>query len=381
MNTNDDRNVFDRITQQEYLTMIDQANECSKDYYIRSVSSLSDVEYDDLIDHIGAIEERYPEWIVSYSPTQRVAPDPVTALTKASHVVPMLSLKKTYEHYHVRDFFNSMEGGCVIEPKVDGVSLELVYRNGTLARAITRGNGYVGNDVTHAARTIKTIPIRLGQRLDITVRGEVYISKQDSTRLGYSNPRNVASGSLMLKDPSEIAERPLRFVAWDVIGSQRATHESAMDVLLSVGINPLAYRYHACNIEELYSAILNVLENIHEYPYEIDGVVIKADSYQTRDKAGYTQTYPRWAIAYKTRGATAQTTITSIQWTTGTTGKHTPVATVDPVLLAGTTIKRVSLYSQRWIDQQGGVKVGDTVTLELAGSVVPKIVRVNRQTT
>lgn len=378
-------------------------------YYILNDPVVSDFEYDQLYKQLEAIEEQHPGWVTSDSPTQRVSADLTEDFASVAHLTPMLSLANSYNaddlvefDAQIKRFVNLPPDTPIVyavEPKFDGSSIALVYENDKLVRAATRGNGAIGEEITANARVIRSIPLQAGfsQRgwHTVELRGEVLIRKDMFKKMNeqrakdqlplFANARNTAAGGLRIKDPKEVARRGLEaFVytlgyAVDAVGadvlSSLATHTESLDYLASLGFKvPAAERTRCANIQEVVAFCQRWQEQREDYPYEIDGMVVKVDSRELQDRCGYTSHHPRWAIAFKFQAKQATTKLLNVEYQVGKIGSITPVAKVEPVPLAGVTISSISLHNEDFITSKD-LRLGDTVLIERAGDVIPYIVK------
>ena len=373
-------------------------------YYVLAQPEISDYEYDMLMKRLEELERQYPEFITPDSPTQRVSGEPTKEFPVVRHRTPMLSLSNTYNEEEIRDFDRRVRSllrpgepyEYVCELKIDGVAMSLIYENGLLVRGATRGDGHQGDDITNNVRTIRSIPLRVESddpRLqNIEVRGEIYfergaLDKLNEERIAngeppFANPRNAAAGSLKLQDPREVARRPLRMFCYylETIGEDRAvtSQYEALKTLekLKFPVNP---NYRLCkNLEEVIEFWREWQEKKEELPYDIDGVVVKLNSYEQQRRLGATAKSPRWAIAFKFPTEQAITKLLDIQWQVGRTGTVTPVAILEPVQLLGTTVSRATLHNLDEI-RRLDVRIGDYIVLEKGGEIIPKIVRVVKE--
>lgn len=367
-------------------------------YYVLNSPSISDREYDRLFEKLKELEDKNPEFITPESPTQRVSGQPVSGFKHVSHSVAMLSIDNTYNEEELREFDNrvaknlgTVDYSYTIELKIDGLAISLLYENGRLVRGATRGDGKTGDDVTNNIRTIKSIPLKLigdDHPKLLEVRGEVYMSINQFKRLNneklkngepeFANPRNAAAGSLKLLDARITAERNLSFFAYGIGGSDEqidASHFKCMKRLETWGlpINENMEKFQ--NIEEVLEFIKGFEHKKDRLDYMIDGVVIKVDDDEQRDRLGFTGRAPRWCIAYKFAAEQAETKIDSIAFQVGKTGIITPVANLKPVTLAGTTVKRASLHNFDEVERLG-VCPEDIVLVEKAGEIIPHVIKV-----
>jgi DNA ligase (NAD+) len=379
-------------------------------YYVLNDPVISDAEYDALMEKLRTLEEKFPKLQSANSPTQKVGGEPRDELGLVEHPSPMLSLKAVYNEEDVRDFDETcrqtLDGGSVryvAEPKYDGVAVELIYEDGRLSVASTRGDGETGEDVTHNARTIKEIPLVLldqagtGVPARLVVRGEIYMRKdefnamnqqrRDAGQEPFANPRNAAAGSLRQLDPNITARRPLHIFIYALaaIGEDLErpdTHWEVLQRLPDWGFPVNLSRSQRCesgsasgDVDELLRYHENMAEVRAELPYEIDGVVYKIDRFAAQETLGIRSRSPRWALAYKFKPRRATTKIEAIEIQVGRTGQLTPVAHLEPVHIGGVEVRRVSLHNQSEIERKG-ISVHDKVLVERAGDVIPHVIKV-----
>ncbi len=368
-------------------------------YYVLDRPEVPDAEYDALFQRLTQLESEYPELVTPDSPTQRVGSAPADGFTTIQHSVPMLSLGNAFNEDGLRDFdrrvraiLDTDEVTYVAEPKLDGLSVELVYRDGAFSQGSTRGDGRNGEDVTANLRTIPSVPLRLhtddGIVPDLVeVRGEVYIDKADLLALNvqraedglqpFANPRNLAAGSLRQLDPQVTAGRPLKIYCYDVGRIEGIAIESQAELLaglpaLGLRVNPL---FEICaGIESAVAFYRRLMEEREGLAYETDGVVVKVDDFATRQAAGTVSRSPRWAIAGKFPAEQGITRLTDIVVSVGRTGTLTPVAVLDPVRVHGVEITSATLHNEDEIERKG-VLIGDTVVVQRAGDVIPQVVK------
>ncbi len=366
-------------------------------YYVLDEPEISDAEYDRLFKELEDLEAKYPEFITPDSPTQRIGAKPLEEFGTYEHSIPMLSLNSVTEEHEVWEFdervrraLGEEEIEYVVEPKIDGLAMEIVYRDGVLVVGSTRGDGRVGEDVTQNIKTIKSIPLRLmKERLPLLeVRGEVYMPvskfKELNKELGrrgermFANPRNAAAGSVRQLDPRVTASRPLDFFAYGVgrvEGREFRTQWEILNYLKEVGfrVSPLVRLFR--KIREVIE-YHDELEKIRaELDYEIDGVVVKVNSIEQQNRLGTISRSPRWAIAYKFAPREEFTKVKDIVVQVGRTGALTPVAVLEPVQIGGVTVSRATLHNEEELKRKD-VRIGDTVVVERAGDVIPEIVSV-----
>jgi len=376
-------------------------------YYVLDAPEISDAEYDRLFKELEEFESKYPELVTSDSPTQRVGAKPLEEFGTYEHSIPLLSLNSVSEEEEVRDFDERVRrflrgvGGeeeieYVVEPKIDGLAIELVYDDGVLSVGSTRGDGKTGERITQNLRTIKTIPLRTLPNADagvplplLEVRGEVFIPvskfKELNEELGrkgekmFANPRNAAAGSVRQLDPKVTASRPLDFFAYGVgrsEGKEFSTQWEVLDYLRRIGfkISPLIRRGFA-NVEDVIRYHEEVKEKRDELDYEIDGIVLKVNSIDQQNRLGTISRSPRWALAYKFPAREEFTLVKDIVVQVGRTGALTPVAVLEPVPIAGVTVSRATLHNEDELKKKD-VRIGDTVVVERAGDVIPEVLSV-----
>ncbi|MGA2799547.1 MAG: NAD-dependent DNA ligase LigA [Thermoguttaceae bacterium] len=369
-------------------------------YYIEAAPEISDLQYDRLMERLKKLEAEHPNLITPDSPTQRVGDRPVEGLQQVEHRVPMLSIENTYSIDELKKYGDRVAKllpgekiEWVVELKIDGVAIALIYENGLLTQGITRGNGRVGDDITHNVRTVKGIPLRLsGKKVPpvLEVRGEIYMTNSDLVILNeaqqakgeplFANTRNVTAGSVRLLDPRICAQRRLRFFAHSVgltEGLKARTHTEFLEELRGYGIPPTPEVQCFSSFAAAVDHCEELIERLHELDFEIDGLVLKVNSFDQRDRLGATSKCPRWVIAYKFEKYEATTRLNDIRVQVGKTGTITPVADLEPVELAGTTVSHASLHNADEIERKD-VRVGDVVVVEKAGKIIPHVVRVEK---
>ena len=371
-------------------------------YYVLDDPEVSDAEYDRLFDQLLKLEIQYPDLITPDSPTRRVGASPLNRFPAARHRVPMLSLGKTNDEDGFRDFHRRVQQlgevddetvEYVVEPKYDGLAVELVYENGILTSGSTRGDGYTGEQVTENLRTIRSIPLRL-QGVDgsipplLEVRGEVVMYRSDFRELNrrrsgegeplFANPRNAAAGSVRQLDSRITASRPLSLFAYSigtVQGRQYVAHWQVLDDLKGLGFRINEHTKRCRRIEEVMAYYRDMLQRRDELDYEMDGIVIKVNDLELQSKLGELQRSPRWAIAWKFPAQEETTEVLDIQVNVGRTGALTPVAVLKPVQVGGVTVSRATLHNEDEVHRKD-VRVGDTVVIRRAGEVIPEVVSV-----
>lgn len=388
------------LTKKEYLDLIEEIRKHDRHYFALHRPLISDYEYDLLTHRLKEIEKAHPEWIVPTSPSQRVGEMLTSGFKELPHSVPMLSLSNTYSKEELNDFIDRVQrlaGNQTIqycaELKMDGVAVSIRYEKGILVRALTRGDGRKGDDITANLKTIASIPLQLDLPHPpdfVEIRGEVYLphqafqeanfKKQEAGEEPWANPRNAAAGSLKLLDPKEVKERKLSAVFYGIaemaplkLQSQFETHH----FLKNMGLPSFNEMHHALckNLEEILAFSESIQSQRPHLPFDIDGIVVKVDQIKLQEELGATGKSPRWAVAYKYAPEQAVTHIKAITVQVGRTGVLTPVAELEPVLLAGSTISRATLHNQEEIDRKD-IRVHDWVVIEKGGDVIPKVVSV-----
>ncbi|MGG5358626.1 MULTISPECIES: NAD-dependent DNA ligase LigA [unclassified Enterococcus] len=372
----------------------EKLNRWSYEYYVKDQPTVEDYVYDKLYAELTAIEEAYPELIMSDSPTQRVGGEILSGFEKATHDIPLYSLNDIFSKEELIAFDQRVQkavGKTVsycCELKIDGLSISLRYENGLFVRGATRGDGTVGENITENLKTVRSIPLRLEEPISIEVRGECYMPKKSFVKLNeeretagqdiFANPRNAAAGSLRQLNPKITAKRNLDTFLYTVadFGPLTAqTQDEALDELSRIGfrINPEKRLCHS--IDEVWSYIEEFHEKRIDLPYEIDGIVIKVNDFDLQDQLGFTVKAPRWATAYKFPPEEAETKIQDIEWTIGRTGVVTPTAVMVPVRVAGSTVSRASLHNADYIRMKD-IRLNDTVRIYKAGDIIPEVAQV-----
>lgn len=380
------------IRVEELRNLLNRANEA---YYQDAAPFISDREFDESLKELEQLENQFNLATVD-SPTQRVGGEPSKEFASVVHPVPMLSLDNTYNEDELNDFdarvqkiLGHSDYNYLTELKFDGASIRLRYENGNLVLGATRGDGTKGDDITRNVKTIRDIPLKLKGNYPevVEVRGEAYMERAAFARLNkkreedgldvFMNPRNSTAGSLKMQDPVAVAQRPIRFFAFDILfeNNFEPTQKEKTELIKSFGFPLSGYTEICDNISKVHDVIKNWDELRHSLPYDTDGVVIKINQTSFREQLGNTSKFPRWAIAFKFEAEQATTTLNDITLQVGRLGSITPVAELDPVLLAGTTVKRASLHNEDEIRRKD-IRIGDTVLVEKAGEIIPQIVAV-----
>jgi DNA ligase (NAD+) len=386
--------------EQEIAKLREQIREHDRHYYVEAAPVISDLEYDRLVARLTELEATHPGLITSDSPTQRVGEQPLAELAHVQHRVPMLSMDNTYSIDELQKYGERTAKlipgepiAWVVELKIDGVAVALTYENGRFVRGATRGDGLVGDDITHNLRTVMGVPLRLSgddAPESVEIRGEVYMTNADLAELNarqqaaglklYANTRNSAAGSIRLLDPRICADRRLRFLAHGVGFIEGLPTNSHWEFLQLIGLwgvppTPLAQRFDT--FAEAVEHSQSIIARLHEFDFEVDGLVLKVDRFDQRDRLGATSKAPRWLVAYKFEKYEAVTRVKNIFVTVGKSGALTPTADLEPVQIAGTTVSRVGLHNVEEIARKD-VRIGDTIVVEKAGKIIPHVVRVEK---
>jgi len=384
---------MDRVHQLREL--LDQYN---YEYYVLDNPSVPDSEYDRLMKELIDIEAAHPELITPDSPTQRVGAEPLKAFQKVIHKTPMLSLGNAFDEADLRDFDRRVRQGVghqkvtyVAELKIDGLAVSLTYENGQLVLGATRGDGTTGEDITQNIKTIRSVPLKLKQPVNLEVRGEAYMPRASFERLNkrraeageplFANPRNAASGSLRQLDPKIAADRKLDVFLYQIgstDGKELRRHSDGLEWIQSLGLKTNPEWRRCDSLQEVLDFIAYWTEKRPELPYDIDGIVIKVDSLEQQRMLGFTAKSPRWAIAYKFPAEEVVTTVEGIALTVGRTGAITPTAVLTPVQVAGTTVGRATLHNEDYIREKD-IRIGDQVVIHKAGDIIPEVVRVLKE--
>src|SRR6059058_4909677 len=371
--------------------------EHNRRYYEEAAPTFSDREYDQLYRELAELEKKYPEFVREDSPTRRVGGQPLKQFAQVTHRVPMLSLDNTYSVEEVTEFYARITRllphekiPVVIEPKVDGVAVSLLYENGQVRYAATRGDGAVGDDITQNILTIRSVPRRLKGNAPaiLEVRGEVFMDKHGFEKLNadraeqglpaFANPRNAAAGSLKQLDPALVAKRPLGIMFYGtgaVEGVKLEKHSDLFPLLDRFGLPHSERIWSASSADTIIKAIQELDKMRHDFRYQTDGAVVKVDSFAQRERLGFTSKSPRWAIAFKYEAERVQTRLHDIRVQVGRTGALTPVAELEPVFVSGSTVARATLHNEEEIARKD-IRIGDIVVIEKAGEVIPAVVAV-----
>ncbi len=390
---------MDNVTIERMNYLIKVLEEAAYDYYVLDDPKITDQEYDAYYRELETIEKLHPEWVSDTSPTKKVGGEVIDEFKKIEHTIPMLSLGDVFNEEEIIDFLKRIEDSGVNSPyvcelKIDGLSVSLHYEKGILTTAATRGNGVIGEDITHNVKTIKSIPLKLKQPLDIEVRGEIYMSKNTLAKINkeriskgekpLQNPRNAAAGSIRQLDSKVAAKRNLDAFLYHLPNPEDfgiKTHHEALEFMKSLGFKTNPNNRIVKNIDEVMAYIHEKGELRDSLPYDIDGVVIKVDNIKDQQRLGFTARTPRWAIAYKFPALEVLTKLNDIIFTVGRTGKITPNAILDPVQLMGSTISRATLHNEDYVLKKG-LMIHDTVSIRKAGDVIPEVVeaKIERRT-
>ena len=361
------------------------------EYYVLDNPSVDDYTYDMMMQELKKLESDYPELADPNSPTQRVGGEALNDFEKVEHKVQMGSLQDVFSYEQVRDFTDRCmtevaSPEFVVEPKIDGLSVSLEYVNGVFTRGSTRGDGFVGEDVTANLKTIKSIPLKLKEALPfIEVRGEVYMSRKTFDKIveeqenndeqPFKNPRNAAAGSLRQKDPKVAAKRRLDIFVFNVQqieGKELKSHKESLDYLKTLGFKVIADYKKVCTYDEIVERIQYIGDMRDKYSFDIDGVVVKVNDFSQRISLGATAKVPKWAVAYKFPPEEKKTKLLDIEVNVGRTGVITPVAIFEPVTLAGTSVSRATLHNQEFINDKE-IRIGDEIMVRKAGEIIPEV--------
>lgn len=378
---------------EELTNILNQAN---YDYYVLDTSKITDQEYDKYLRELEELELLYPHLAKEDSPTKRVGGEVIDAFQKIEHSIPMLSLKDVFNESEIMDFDYSVRKAGVLptyfcELKIDGLSVSLHYEKGILTKAATRGNGVVGEDITHNVKTIKTVPLKLKQPIDIEVRGEIFMGKKTLERINkerekeglplLQNPRNAAAGSIRQLDSKIAAKRGLDTFIYHLPNPEDygfSYHHEAIDFMKELGFKTNPNNRLVKNVNEILEYISEKAAIRKDLPYEIDGVVIKVDSIHSQQELGFTARTPKWAIAYKFPAEEVLTKLKDIIFTVGRTGQITPNAVLEPVIVMGSTISRATLHNEDFVKEKD-LMINDTVSIRKAGDVIPEVVEVKKE--
>jgi DNA ligase (NAD+) len=387
---------------EEILRLSEEINKHNHLYYVESAPVISDYDFDMLLERLQQLEKEFPEFAFDHSPSKRVGGDITKKFESVVHRFPMLSLSNTYSEEEIIDWENrlkKMSDGplqYVCELKYDGVAIGIRYENGVLTRAVTRGDGTQGEDVTTNVKTIRSVPLQLNGNFpaDFEIRGEIFMplasfqklnaEREENGEALFANPRNTASGTLKMQDSKVVAERSLDSYLYGIYGEELnfEGHFQAVETAASWGFKVPKPKDRFIELTDSIEGIMNYIhywdKKRYELPFEIDGVVIKVNNYAQQKTLGFTAKSPRWAIAYKFKAERVETILESVVYQVGRTGAITPVANLKPVQLGGTTVKRASLHNADQIEKLG-LHFGDAVYVEKGGEIIPKIVGVNEE--
>ncbi|WP_091702609.1 NAD-dependent DNA ligase LigA [Anoxybacillus pushchinoensis] len=385
-------NVALHDVEKQMAQLRQQIEKYNYEYYVLDKPSISDAEYDELMRRLIELEEQYPQYKTPDSPSQRVGGAPLESFAKVTHRVPMLSLSNAFNEGDLRDFDRRVRQEVgdvryVCELKIDGLAVSLRYENGYFVQGATRGDGTTGEDITENVKTIRSLPLRLREQVTIEVRGEVYMPRQSFEKLNeqrkrngeelFANPRNAAAGSLRQLDPKIVASRQLDIFVYGVVHAEELgfnSHSEALRYLDELGFKTNCARQVCETIDDVLSYIERWHAEREKLPYDIDGIVIKVDSFAQQKQLGATAKSPRWAIAYKFPAEEVVTQLVHIELSVGRTGVVTPTAILQPVRVAGTIVQRASLHNADYIREKD-IRLGDYVVIKKAGDIIPEVVR------
>ncbi len=385
------------MTKDEAMQRIEELTEIiekhNHSYYVMDNPTVSDYEYDMLMQELKGLEAEYPEFVLPSSPTQRVGGEALSKFEKVTHKVQMGSLQDVFSFEQLEEFVtrcrNTVENpSFIVEPKIDGLSVSLEYENGILKRGSTRGDGFVGEDVTANLKTVGSIPLKIKNAPEfLEVRGEVYMPKEKFLKLveqqelndeqPFKNPRNAAAGSLRQKNSKITAKRGLDIFVFNIQqieGREITSHKQSLDYIKSLGLKVIPSYVECTTYSEIEQEIQRIDQIRNKLSYDIDGIVIKVDSFEQRETLGSSSKVPKWAIAYKFPPEEKETTLRNIEVNVGRTGAITPVAVFDPVMLAGTSVSRAVLHNQDFITQKD-IRIGDKIIIRKAGEIIPEVVK------
>ncbi len=385
--------------QERMEELIKIINEADYNYHTLDNPTITDQEYDKYLRELIEIEEEHPSWIRDYSPTQHAGGKIIEGFEKVTHKIPMMSLSDVFSESEVIGFDEKVKKEIpnpkyMCELKIDGLSVSLLYEKGKLVRAATRGDGTVGEDITHNAKTIKSIPLKLKEEVDIEVRGEIFMNKKTLEEINkerkkkneplLQNCRNAAAGSIRQLDSSVAAKRKLDTFIYHLPNPEDfgiKTHSEAVEYMKSLGFKTNPNNRLVNNINEVLEFIEEKGEQRETLAYDIDGVVIKVNNISDQQKLGFTAKYPKWATAYKFPAEEVLTKLTDIIFTVGRTGQITPNAVLEPVIVAGSTVSRATLHNEDYVVEKD-LKIGDVVSIRKAGDVIPEVVerKIERRT-
>lgn len=377
--------------------LIEIINKASLEYYVNDNPTITDQEYDDYYNELLKLEKKYPELKREDSPTLKVGGQVVNKFEKVVHETPMLSFDDIFNEDEIVSFDERIRKTCpnatyTLEPKMDGLSGSLLYEKGVLVRAATRGDGVIGENITHNVKTIKSVPLKLNKPIDIEVRGEIYMSKKSFKKCNderekngenlFANPRNAAAGSVRQLDSKVAAKRGLSFMAYFLPNPDKYGIKTQSETLAFLKELGFVTNYKLNGIAKDVSGIISYIDDLSEkrndLPFEIDGVVLKVNSLDDESKLGFTQRVPRWGIAYKFPALEVLTKLKEIKFTVGRTGKITPNAIFDPVHVAGSIVSKATLHNEDYcIDKD--IRVGDVISIRKAGDVIPEVVEVKKE--
>lgn len=379
-------------TKQRMIELTRILNQANYDYHTLDQPKISDQQYDHYLKELVALEQQYPEYKQEDSPTEKIGGVVLSGFDKVTHQVPMMSLSNVFNEEELLAFDERIRKAItdfsyVTELKIDGLAVSLTYEKGLFVRAATRGNGVVGEDITRSVQTIKSLPLKLNEPIDIEVRGEIYMPHKSFTKLNevrlshnealFANPRNAAAGTIRQLDTKVVAKRNLDLFIYTIVDADkyRETQEEALKYLSDLGfkVNP--------NYQNIFG-ITTLIEQINNYdllrkilPYDTDGAVIKVNEFNLYEKIGYTSKFPKWATAFKFKAEQVETILKAISFQIGRTGVVTPVAELEPVLISGSTVARATLHNEDYVTSKD-IRIGDTVLIHKAGEIIPEVIEV-----
>lgn len=375
------------------IYLVNVLNKANYEYHTLDNPTLSDYEYDMLMQELINLEEQFPELKQINSPTNKVGGDVIKAFEKYKHETKMYSLQDVFSKEELEKFFIKLKlennTKLIMELKIDGLAINLIYKKGLFYKAVTRGNGIEGEDVTNNVKTIKTLPLKLNQEIDLTVRGEIYMPNKSFHKLNetrqeeglnlFQNPRNAASGTIRQLDPKVVEKRNLSMFIYTLVDAKNYnihTQEEALEFLSSLGFVVNKEYKLVSNTTDLLNNV-DYFDNLRKkLPYQTDGIVIKVNDFNYQQAIGFTIKYPKWAVAYKFSPEQIETKVLDIIFQVGRTGQVTPVAVLEPVFVSGSTIQRASLHNEDYIKEKD-IRINDFVYVHKAGEIIPEIIKVN----
>ena len=378
---------------QRIIDLTNLINDANHEYYVLDKSQISDHIYDQYLKELISLEEKYPKFKVPNSPSEKIGGVVLSEFNKVTHKVPMMSLSNVFDEADLELFYDRIskkaeDFSFVTELKIDGLAINLIYEKGLFVRAITRGNGIVGEDVTNNVKTIKSLPLKLKEEIDVEIRGEIFMPHKSFKMLNeirlkngeqlFANPRNAAAGTIRQLDAKVVAQRKLDLFVFMIVDAKKfvSSQNEALDLLSKWGLKTNPYYQRVFGVKALIMQIENYEKLKKKLPYETDGVVIKVNEFSLYDIIGYTSKFPKWATAFKFRAEQVKTIVNNITFQIGRTGVITPVAELEPVLISGSVISRATLHNEDYVKTKD-IRIGDYVFVHKAGEIIPEVVEVD----